>query len=196
MAQALVRIDFGDVGLDGSPQRYDESLRPVADLFNEYFYGGMAGIVFQELREARGLAYSAWAWYFTGSRKEDQNLMSGFIGTQADKTPEAVSAFIELLDQMPVSPERFDAAKRSVVNRYRTERLGFRQILGAVRRWERQGVTPDPRSWRFEQIQYADLDRVLEFYKEHIEKRPKLISIVGDRKRIDMEALARHGRIA
>ena len=195
MAQALVRIDFGDVSFDGSPLRYDESLRPSVELYNEYFYGGMAGIVFQELREARALAYSAWAWYFAGGRKEDQNQMSGFIGTQADKTPEAIDVFVDLLDNMPESPERFDAARRSLFNKYRTERLGFRQILGSVRQWERRQVPVDPRSWRFEQIQLADLNRVLEFHKEHIKDRPKLISIIGDKSKIDMEALAQHGKI-
>ena len=37
----------------------------VVDLFNEYYGGGMNGIVFQEMREARGLAYSASAHYVT-----------------------------------------------------------------------------------------------------------------------------------
>ena len=60
--QALVRIESGG-------DSYGEIRRPQIDLFNEYFYGGMAGIVFQELREARALAYSTWAWLFPGSRR-------------------------------------------------------------------------------------------------------------------------------
>ena len=35
----------------------------VMAVFNEYFGGGMNGIVFQEMREARGLAYNASAMY-------------------------------------------------------------------------------------------------------------------------------------
>lgn len=188
MAQALVRLDFPDV-------QFDESLNPSAELFNEYFYGGMAGIIFQELREARALAYSAWAWYFSGGRQQDYNLMSGFIGTQADKTPEAVAAFVDLLDQMPESADRFTAARRSLINKYRTERLGFRQVLGAVHDWEHKQVPVDPRPWRFEQIQQADLDRVLAFHREHIQGRPKLISIIGDRSKIDLDALAQQGEL-
>jgi predicted Zn-dependent peptidase len=34
-----------------------------SQLYNSYFGGGMAGIVFQELREARALAYSVGARY-------------------------------------------------------------------------------------------------------------------------------------
>jgi predicted Zn-dependent peptidase len=188
MAQAQVRIEFGDV-------TYSEFLTPAVTLYNEYFYGGMAGIVFQELREARALAYRVGALYFQGDRKADQNLMVGVIGTQADKTIDAVDAFVDLLDNLPVSPERFAAAQHALVSKYRTERLGFRQVLGSVRQWEKQEVPIDPRSWRFGEIQKADLDRVLQFHQEHIQNRPKLISIVGDRNKIDMESLARHGKI-
>ena len=155
----------------------------------------MAGIVFQEIREARALAYSVGALYVHGSERNDYNLMIGAMGTQADKTPEAVGALIELMDDMPVSQERFAAAQASVLNKYRTERLSFRQILGSVRNWERKSVPIDPRPWRFEQIQNAKLDQVLEFYHEHIAGKPKLISITGDKNKIDMEALGQHGKI-
>ena len=107
MAQALVRIESGG-------ETYGESRRPQIDLFNEYFYGGMAGIVFQELREARALAYSTWAWLFPGTRKEDYDLFSAYIGCQADKTPEAVGVFLELIDDIPASKERFASARKAL----------------------------------------------------------------------------------
>ncbi|MFA6108396.1 MAG: insulinase family protein, partial [Candidatus Latescibacterota bacterium] len=195
MAQALVRLEAGDLNARAEPQRYDETLRPAMDLFNEYFSGGMAGIVFQELREARALAYFAGARYYPGYAKEDQSWLVGAIETQADKTSDAVAAFQELLDQLPTSPERFTAAQRALVSQYRTERLGFREVLAAVRDWERKEVAVDPRQWRFEQVQTATLDQVLQLHREHLQNRPRLISIVGDRSKIDLEALARNGKV-
>ena len=188
MAQALVRIESGG-------ETYNEARRPDIDLYNEYFYGGMSGIVFQELREARALAYVAWAQYFPAERADDPNLMAAFIGCQADKTPEAVDAFLDLIDNMPESPERFAAAQQGKINQYRTSRLGFRDILGAVRKWERQRVAVDPRSWRFDQIRHSSLDELLEFYREHIQGRPKLISIVGDKSKFDLASLSQYGKI-
>ena len=41
------------------------------------------------------------------------NSMIGAMGTQADKTPEAVGALVGLMDDMPVSQERFAAAQAS-----------------------------------------------------------------------------------
>ncbi len=35
----------------------------AATLFNSYFGGGMSSVVFQEIRESKSLAYSAWASY-------------------------------------------------------------------------------------------------------------------------------------
>ena len=188
MAQALVRIEYVDVP-------YQAALEPAVELFNDYFYGGMAGIVFQEIREARALAYSVGALYFNGRDKADYNYMVGGMGTQADKTPEAVAAFVGLLDDIPASPERFAAAQLSVLNQYRTERLGFRSVLGAVRGWERKGLAGDPRAGRFEQLQASTLDAVLEFYRQHVQGRPKLISITGDKSKMDLEALAAQGEI-
>ncbi len=188
MAQALVRIESGD-----GP--YEEGLRPFIQLFNEYFAGGMAGVVFQELREARALAYSAGARYIHGKRKAEPGLMVGAVGCQADKTMEAVKVFLDLIDHPPVSEERFEAARQALLNDYRTSRLGFRQVLAAVRTWERQEVPIDPRVMRFEELQRSSMEAMLAFHRNHIQNRPRLISIVGDRSKIDLEDLSRHGSI-
>jgi len=186
MAQAQVRIEFGN-------GEYNESLQPATQLFNDYFSGGMSGIVFQELREARALAYSAYAVYSNGGRKGQQNVMTGGIGCQADKTPEAVDAFIELFENLPASRERFEETKESIISRYRTGKIGFRDVLGAVRSWERLEVPIDPRKARFEKVQDLSLDDVLQFQKGHLKGRPKLISIVGDRKKFDLDRLKKTG---
>jgi zinc protease len=186
MAQAQVRIEFGN-------GEYSETLQPVVQLFNDYFSGGMSGIVFQELREARALAYSAYAVYSNGGRKGEQNVMTGGIGCQADKTPEAVDAFIDLFENLPSSRERFEETKESIISRYRTGKIGFRDVLGAVRSWERLEVPIDPRKARFETLQNLNLDEVLQFQKGHLKGRPKLISIVGDKKKFDLERLKKTG---
>jgi predicted Zn-dependent peptidase len=188
MAQAQVRIEFGD-------GEYTEAIFPAIQLFNDYFSGGMSGIVFQELREARALAYSAYAVYSTGSRKGEQNVITGGIGCQADKTPEAVQAFLDLFEDLPASRERFEETKESVISRYRTGKLGFREVLGAVRSWERLEVPIDPRRARFEKVQQSSLEEVLRFQKERLKGRPKLISVVGDRKKFDLEQLGKHGAV-
>ena len=189
LAQALVYVEFGDVD-------YDEASVPATELYNSYFGGGMSGIVFQELREARALAYSAWARYFNGDRKGDQNRMVGSVACQPDKTVEAVAAFMDLMDNIPVSPERFEEARASILNRYRTNKISFRRVLGSVRSWERLGVPVDPRKSRFEKIQVAEMDDMLGFYGQNLKNRVKLISIVGDKNKIDLDALEKYGTVS
>ena len=187
-AQTQVRIEFG-------AGAFDEALTPAEQLYNEYFAGGMAGIVFQELREARGLAYVAGARYFRGYRAEEPNLMVGVIQTQPDKTIEALDAFVDLLDRLPESPERFEFARQSILNQYRTGKIGFRGIIGAVRDWERFHLVPDPRQTRFEALQTLGMDAMLGFNRDRVAGRPKLISVVGDAKKMDMDALKKLGPV-
>ena len=187
-AQAQVRIEFAD-------GQYDPEDSVMSSIYTNYFGSGMSSVVFQELREARALAYSAQARYSQGSRQNSENLMLGVIGTQTDKTVDALTAFLDLIDNMPTSSERFDESVNSLLNRYRTSKLNFREVIGAVRSWERLGFETDPRRERFQQLQTASLGELLEFQQEHVKDRPKLISIVGDLSIIDADELERFGTV-
>jgi len=187
-AQAQVRIEFPD-------GTYDEALVVPSSLYNTYFGTSMSSVVFQELREARALAYSAQAQYTQGGRLNAENLAIGAIGSQNDKTVEALGAFLDLFDNMPSSGERFQEARSSLENRYRTSTVGFRQIIGTVRSWERLGLDGDPRPERFDQLRNSTLEDMLAFQRDNIAGKPKLISIVGDLSRIDVTALAQFGTV-
>ncbi len=188
-AQAHIQIEFGGVP-------YDPRMSPQVQLYNSYFADGMAGIVFQELREARALAYVAGARYLPGYRKGDKNLMMGLIQTQPDKTADALAAFAELLDNMPREEQRFDAAREAVINSYRTGKTGFRAVLDTVCGWERRGILEDPRpAWYKAVRENGTLDSVAAFQERHIAGKPKLVSIVGDRARVNMDALRQFGPV-
>ncbi len=187
-AQARIRIEFAD-------GRYSEDDRLEVELFNDYFSGGMSGIVFQELRESRALAYSVGAFYFQPSNLWDENLVLGDIATQPDKAAEALAAFLDLFDNMPQSEGRFQNTLRSLENQYRVSKINFRGILGAVRNWDRLALEADPRRNRFEDILTAEFPTLLDFQRKRIAGRPRLISIVGPRDRIDLARIEQFGQI-
>ena len=112
-----------------------------------------------------------------------------------DKTVDALTAFLDLIDNMPRSSERFEESVNSLLNRYRTAKLNFREVIGAVRSWERLGFETDPRRQRFQQLQDASLEELLAFQQEHVQNRPKLISIVGDLSIIDKNELEQFGTV-
>ena len=188
MAQSQVFIEFGC-------KAFDENLIPPAEFYNVYFAGGFGGVVLQELREARGLAYSAGAGYYAGTRKGEQDRLWAGLGCQVDKTPEALEAFIDIIDNLPASGDRFEESQKSLINQYRTSKIGFRQVLGQVRSWEKLGLSGDPKKTRFQRHQAASLDTLVQFHATHLKGRPKLISIVGDSTRIDIQRLGKVGKI-
>jgi predicted Zn-dependent peptidase len=187
-AQAQVRIEFAD-------GEYDADDRVPASVYTSYFGSGMSSVVFQELREARALAYSASARYGQGSRLKDENLMLGAIGTQTDKTVDALDAFIDLIDNMPESEERFEETVEALLNRYRTSKLSFREVIGAVRGWEELGLEGDPRAESYAKLQTLTFDELKSFQQSHVKDRAKLISIVGDLSIIDTAELTRFGSV-
>jgi predicted Zn-dependent peptidase len=188
MAQAQVRLEF-------SVGPYNEEIMPAAQLFNEYFGGGMAGLVFQELREARALAYSAWAHFFTPSRSDEENVLVGSIGCQADKTLDAVNAFMELLENMPINDTRWESAHSSILSNYRTSPIPYRATAGYVYDINALGMNEDPRRNRFEKISTASVQILEEFYTNSIKAKKKLLSIVGDSSKIDLKELEKIGPI-
>ncbi len=183
MAQAHIRLEFGSVP-------YNPDISAAAQLFNMYFAGSMSGIVFQELREVRALAYLVGAHYRPGARRDERNLMLGVIQTQADKTIEAIEAFCDLMDNMPLSEERYRLAREALLNDYRANRISFREIPRVVLDWERRALTPDPRREWYAAIESAEEMALLaDFHKEYITGKRKLISIVGEAARMDMTGL-------
>ena len=53
----------------------------------------------------------------------------------------------------------------------------------------------DPRKEHFEKIQKLELHDVLKFDQEHLQNRPWLISIVGDKSKIDLDKIKKDGPI-
>jgi predicted Zn-dependent peptidase len=167
---------------------------PLA-LYNQYMDGGMGAVMFQEVREARSLAYSTWLYGFSGSRLGDQGAFQGYIGTQADKTLESLRLFIDLLNNPPQTENHFQRAQRALENSYRTSYIGFRDVLGSVIGWSYLGYDKDPRPEQFAQLNNLKLTDVSQVVDQHMKGQPLTFTIVGDKNKIDLKALAQIGQV-
>lgn len=167
----------------------------VNSFYNEYFDGGMGGIMFQEVREARSLAYSSSARYAQGGRLGDQDQMTGYIGTQADKTVEAMTLFVDLLKNLPVSEDRFTRAKDAIENSYRTGYIDFRSVVGTTMYWGELGYDKDPRPDTFAKLPDMKLKNMLDYVKEKVSSKNLTFMIVGDKSKIKMADLKKIGNI-
>ena len=98
---------------------FNVDILPLVNVYNNYF----SDIVFQELREARGLAYSTYSFYRMPSRKNEYFQNMSLRGTQADKLRKAIEQFNIMLAQLPKSAEFIVNSKMNIIKRKRTNRI-------------------------------------------------------------------------
>lgn len=167
----------------------------IIELYNSYFSGGMNSIVFQEMREARGLAYSASAGLYEGYEAGMPYYFTTYIATQNDKVQQAIEAFADIVDNMPVSDNAFDLAKESYLKSVEARRLDGRGVISTFLRNELMGLTDDRVKAAYEKAKTLTLDDVVAFQQEWIKNRPYTYLILGDPNDIDLNYLSTLGTV-
>lgn len=158
-------------------------------LFNEYYGGGMNGIVFQELREARGLAYSAAAYYLTPSKQGEPENFFTYIITQNDKMMDCVRQFREILDKMPQSEAAFQIAKDALTKQLASQRTTKFNVILAYIAARRMGYDYDVNKKIYDDLQGLTLQDIANFEQQHMAGKTGRYLILGDEKELDIAAL-------
>src|SRR5574344_584615 len=184
-------------GYSNSGEQYKAENTPIIRLYNEYFGSGMNTIVFQEMREARGLAYSAWAGYSTPDRLGRSYSYGTYIATQNDKMMDALKAFDSIINEMPKSESAFKIAKDNIISKLRTNRVIKDNVLFAFINARYLGLDYDINKMVFERIQSLTLDDVYKFQQEFVKGRRYNIGILGKEKELDINSLSKssYGKI-
>lgn len=163
--------------------------------FNQYFGSNMYSLVFQEIREFRSLAYSSAAYYNYVFLNKDPGYLLGFVGTQSDKTVEAINVMQGLIKDMPEKPEKYATAKEALLQSNHAHYIDFRNIPANVHYWKQQGYDRDPRPVYNELIEKMNFQDMLEFYRHNIHNRPIVITLSGNMQRIDKTQLENFGKV-
>lgn len=174
---------------------YSPSLVPAVTLFNEYFGGGMASVVFQELRESKALAYSVFSTYSTPKLKGRHNYIVSYIGTQADKLPEALEGFGALMKRMPESSRLFESSRQAIQGRLSSERLEKTDLLFDYETMTRLGVNHDIREEIYRETGKMSLRDIADFHRKHIMDRRQVMLVLGKKNRLDLQALGKYGKL-
>jgi len=174
---------------------YNASLIPQINVFNEYFGAGMSSIVFQELREAKGLAYTAYGNFRTPSRLDRSNYIMSFIGTQYDKLSDATEGMFDLFNNMPESEKHFENAKESVVEKIRTERITKSSILFNYERAKKMGLNYDIRKDVYAKAPQMKLGDIKNFQTKYLKDKNYTILILGKKDKMDIEVLKKYGDV-
>ena len=161
----------------------------LVSLFNEYFGGGMNAIVFQELRETRGLAYNASASYLTPTRKDEKDYFVKHIISQTDKMMDCIHVFDEITNNLPQNEASFNLAKQSLMKSIQSRRVTKDGVINAYLNAKLMGIDYDATKLYYEQIPSLTLQDVTNFEKQNIVGKPHRIIILGDEKNLDMKSL-------
>lgn len=176
-------------------QAFDLTLVPKVSLFNQYFGSGMNTIVFQELRESRGLAYQASAHYRIGTRKTMPFTFETFIISQNDKMSDCIDVFKEIIEQMPVSEKAFNLAKKNLRKDIESSRyVGIRSLL-YVYSMKKLGLDHDLNQDIYRDASKITLAGLRKFASENVSGRKYRYIILGDENDLDMDYLKKLGKV-
>ena len=167
----------------------------VQSLFNEYFGGGMNTVVFQEMRETRGLAYNAWAIYRRPSYKDQKEDFFTHIITQNDKMIDCVSHFHTILDTIPQSDASFQIAKEGLTKQLASLRITKFELINAWIAARDLGIDYDLNEKIYAALPGLTMKDIVNFANQQIAHKPYRYIILGDEKELDMAALQQYGPV-
>lgn len=174
---------------------FDEKQLAVGALFNEYFGGGMNTVVFQELREARGLAYSASAYYNNSPLKGHPEYAQTYIISQNDKMMDCIKVFNNILDTIPQSQAAFEIAKQGLTKQLASRRITRSGVLEAYHSAKEKGIDYDVAEKIYHALPAITLQDIVDFEVKHMAHKPYHYIILGDEKNLNINALQKIGNI-
>ncbi len=176
-------------------EKYDKKDYAKYQAFNSYFGDGFSGLVLQEIREYRSLAYSAWGRYFHPLKYGERSFLNSFVGCQSDKTNEAVDVMMRLIRNLPEKPERMDLIKSSLQQKIFTDYPSYRLVSSRIEGLKKLGYRKDPNELAYPDFEKLQFDDLMSLYEKHIKEKPVVITIYGNKNKINWNELARFGDV-
>jgi predicted Zn-dependent peptidase len=192
-------VDYDMVQVEIGMQRWDDpfdpSRMPMVRAFGEYYGGSMASVVFQEIREARALAYSTFGYYSRPPKKEDRFKAGFYVGTQSDKLGEAFDAMYDLLNNFKRSESNWEISKKAIKQEIESERITKSSKLFNYQTAQKLGYDYDMRKDIYDNIDNISLNDVEKFHSEHMKNKDWNIRIIGSKEKLDMDLMAKYGKV-
>ncbi|MBK7409467.1 MAG: insulinase family protein [Saprospirales bacterium] len=167
----------------------------MANLYNEYFGSGLSSIVFQEIRESKALAYSAYAAYTSPAYQDMSHYLQAYIGTQPDKIQDAVPAMMGIIEEMPISESQIENARQSILRKIETGRIIKDDIYWNYRFAQQRGLDHDLRKDLYERMQAITPQDLLAFQRKYVQGRNYTLLVLGSKDHVDMDYLKSIGPV-
>jgi predicted Zn-dependent peptidase len=164
-------------------------------LLNEYLGGGFSGLIVQEIREYRSLAYSTGGGFRRPAKKGAVPVFSAYVGCQSDKTAEALTTMMNILRKMPEFPERLPAFQNYYASSLSAKYPEFRNMSEYIENAKLRGNTESHLKHAYSQIRETSFADLLEFYRKNLQNKPVAITIYGNLSKLNRSELKAFGEI-
>lgn len=168
---------------------YDPYKDALTRLYDAYFGSGMSSIVFQDIREAKGLAYHASAFTSLPSRVGQKPYYTARVYTQNDKMIDAMKAFDEILTNMPVSEKSFEVTKNNLIQNYATTRYNGANVILRYLALKDKGVGLDYDKRYYEYLQSLTLQDIIKYQQDYVKGRTFTTGILGYPAELDLKSI-------
>jgi predicted Zn-dependent peptidase len=176
-------------------ENYQVKNTPIIELYNNYFGGGMGSLVFQTIRESKALAYSTYAVYSTPSSIEDKYTMVGYVGTQADKMNDAITAMNDLWNNLPDVPQNVLIAKDGIKKTLQTESVPNESIIDNYLAAQNKGLQVDVNAMVYNEIDKLTIKDLQAFATKNFSNKPLSYCVVANDKKINTDNLKKYGSV-
>ena len=173
--------------INGRP--YDIASDVASDAFNQYMSGGFTGLIMYEIREKRSMAYTAYGVDRTPALPGKDCYFYGYVGTQSDKVADAISTYMDILNDMPKDSTNMEALRAALRQAGQTAKPSMRGKAYTYENWKRLGYTEDPAKVNAAKIDALTIEDIMTFYENNIKNKPVTVVILGDPKKIDLKAI-------
>lgn len=172
---------------------YNQDLAATTRVFNEYFGAGLSSIIFQEIRESKALAYSAYSFFTTPRKLDESHYVRAYIGTQVDKLGDAKKAMLELMNNMPEVEGQFQDAKLSALKKIETSRTKRSSLFWRYLSAKEMGRDYDISKDVYPKIKTLEMKDLKQFFDENIKDRSYTFLVIGNKELVDVNVLKEMG---
>ncbi len=184
-------ISQANISITANCEPFEQDMIPEVQVFNNYF----SPIVFQEIREAKGLAYTATASLQLPQYYDQMIRYRGYMSTQADKLGIAISGMTDLMNRLPGDEKSFRLACDGLMNGIATQRITARAMFNTWNSYRQLGIDYDIREKTFNLASSAKLPDMESFFDSFIKGRNYSYLVVGNTRMLDFNVLKKIGEV-
>jgi zinc protease len=184
-------LNQAHISITGNNEDFNSTLVPDVQVFNNFF----GPVVFQEIREAKGLAYTATASMRLPAYSDQMIRYSAFMSTQSDKLGMAIDGMTSLMSSMPGDEKSFRLACEGLMNNISTQRITNRTLFNTWYSYKLQGIDYDIRNDVFNRASSITLPEMDDFFDNHISNKNYSFLIIGNKNLLDFNTLRKIGDV-